>query len=109
MLMERSELSSTPRARVQRYHVDRCAPLIRQGIPMQGSSAQQSESEMNDPRLAGDGGDGFLEAAPDLQNALVLDDFQAAYRQLECGALDQYRGEFVAFLNKQLAGTGPDS
>ena len=76
---------------------------------MQGSPAQQSETEMNDPRLAGDGRDGFLEAAPDLQAALVLDDFPAAYQQLESGAIDQYGGEFVAFLNKQLAGTGPDS
>jgi|SRR5438105_6490630 len=76
---------------------------------MQGTPPQHSSVETNNPRLAGDGKDGFVQASPDLQATLVLDDFQAAYRQLESGALDQYRGEFAAFLNKQLAGTGPDS
>ena len=53
--------------------------------------------------------DCFLDADPDAQTAMVLEDFQAAYRLLESGGLDQYGGQFAAFLRGQLVGTGPDS
>ena len=43
------------------------------------------------------------------QVALVLEDFKAAYQCLDSGGLDQYSGQFVAFLNGHLVGVGPDS
>jgi hypothetical protein len=53
--------------------------------------------------------DNFLEADRETQTAMVLEDIKAAYRQLESGALDAYRGQFAAFLDGRLVGTGPDS
>jgi hypothetical protein len=53
--------------------------------------------------------DHFLEADRETQTALVLEDIKAAYRQLESGALDAYPGQFAAFLDGRLVGTGPDS
>jgi hypothetical protein len=40
---------------------------------------------------------------------MVLHDFSIAYRLLESGALDQFKGMFAAVLNGQLVGVGPDS
>ena len=51
----------------------------------------------------------FLEFDPTTQAAMVLEDFRAAYHLLESGGLDQYGGQFAAFLRGQLVGTGADS
>jgi hypothetical protein len=40
---------------------------------------------------------------------MVLKDVKAAYRSLDAGGLDQYSGQFAAFLEERLVGTGPDA
>ena len=51
----------------------------------------------------------YTDAEVEAQIALILEDFKVAYRLLELGQLAQYSGQFVAVLNGQLVGVGPDS
>jgi hypothetical protein len=53
--------------------------------------------------------DDFLSMSPEKQNSLVLEDYKAAYRLLESGALDQLSGQFVAVLEGRLVGNGRNS
>ncbi len=67
------------------------------GVPGQNGAQGLSSSQ-----------EAFLRASPNAQLALVLADYQAAYRVLESGGLEPYGGQFVAFLDGQFAGADPN-
>jgi hypothetical protein len=53
--------------------------------------------------------DDFLAADADSQVAMVLEDFQDAYKLLESGSFEEHSGKFVACVNRDFFGVGPDS